>query len=282
MFYTQSNTFNSNNDNWQTKTAGSLESAVLIQKEIEYIFSEENLKKDLFLHDRMDTDGWVDVKVIANYRQIKSLTNDVRVVAMAAALVDQLEFSHCQSKLRKERPANQPARNMHRQSERLNSSPCHKPLINVHDHCSSRNSSNIGWQTKAAESAEKAVLIKEEIKYIFSDKNMNKDRFLHDRMDFDGWVDIKVIANYRQIKSLTNDVRVVAMAAALVDQLEFSYCGSKLRKTPANETARISQPRLGYNHRRYHRYWAFLSFLPDNDHLNSWIVDFFLINYITN
>ena len=144
------------------------------------------------------------------------------------------------------------------------------------------NSNNDNWQTRTAGSLESAVLIKKEIEYIFSEENLKKDLFLHDRMDIDGWVDVKVIANYRQIKSLTNDVRIVAMAAALVDQLEFSYCGSKLRKTPANETARISQPRLGYNHRRYHRYWAFLSFLPDNDHLNSWIVDFFLINYITN
>lgn len=250
MFYTESTTLKSNNANWKAKTAGSIQSAVLVQQEIEYIFSNENLKKDSYLHDHMDVDGWVDIKVVANYRQIKSLTNDVRVVAMAAALVDHLEFSHCGSKLRKEMLAKQLARNMPRKSERSIDSPSDTPLTNLHTN--QYNSRDACWQTKTADSLEKAVLIKEKVEYIFSNENLKKDSFLHDHMDIDGWVDIKVIANYRQIKSLTSDVRVVAMAASLIDQFEFSHCGSRMRKVmPARQQARNSHPRHGYNNCMY-------------------------------
>lgn len=48
----------------------------MVMTQIEYYFSIDNLCKDLFLRKNMDSQGWVPLSVIANFKRIKTLTND--------------------------------------------------------------------------------------------------------------------------------------------------------------------------------------------------------------
>ncbi|KAI9081612.1 hypothetical protein K1719_036498 [Acacia pycnantha] len=54
-----------------------------IVRQIEYYFSEENLVTDTYLKNKMDQYGWVDVHVIAEFRRIKALTDDIRHILEA-------------------------------------------------------------------------------------------------------------------------------------------------------------------------------------------------------
>ncbi|KAF5183003.1 La-related protein 1b [Thalictrum thalictroides] len=56
-----------------------------ILKQIEYYFSDENLKKDAFLknNDNMDVEGWVDIHLIAGFNRVKDLTNDIFLILEA-------------------------------------------------------------------------------------------------------------------------------------------------------------------------------------------------------
>ena len=51
-----------------------------LQKQLEYYFSRENLAHDTYLLTQMDADQYVSIWTIANFNQIKKLTNDVSLV----------------------------------------------------------------------------------------------------------------------------------------------------------------------------------------------------------
>ena len=51
-----------------------------LQKQLEYYFSRENLAHDTYLLTQMDADQYVSIWTIANFNQIKKLTNDVALV----------------------------------------------------------------------------------------------------------------------------------------------------------------------------------------------------------
>ena len=51
-----------------------------LQKQLEYYFSRENLAHDAYLLTQMDADQFVPIWTIANFNQIKRLTNDVQLV----------------------------------------------------------------------------------------------------------------------------------------------------------------------------------------------------------
>jgi len=48
----------------------------VIQKQIEYYFSVENLCKDLYLRGHMDPEGWVPTSLLAGFNRVKALIND--------------------------------------------------------------------------------------------------------------------------------------------------------------------------------------------------------------
>jgi len=48
----------------------------LILKQIEYYFSTDNLIKDVYLREQMDSEGWVPVTLLANFNRVKILTTD--------------------------------------------------------------------------------------------------------------------------------------------------------------------------------------------------------------
>jgi hypothetical protein len=51
-----------------------------LQRQLEYYFSRENLAHDAYLLTQMDADQFVPIWTIANFNQIKRLTNDVQLV----------------------------------------------------------------------------------------------------------------------------------------------------------------------------------------------------------
>ncbi|KAL8218421.1 hypothetical protein R6Q57_021794 [Mikania cordata] len=51
-----------------------------ILKQIEYYFSDDNLVKDNYLRSHMDDEGWVPIQLIAGFRRVQALTNDVQML----------------------------------------------------------------------------------------------------------------------------------------------------------------------------------------------------------
>ncbi|WVR04603.1 hypothetical protein IAU60_001613 [Kwoniella sp. DSM 27419] len=59
--------------------------------QIEYYFSMQNLAMDFFLRQQMDSEGWIDVSMIASFNRVKSLTPEVAVVKECMLLSSLLE-----------------------------------------------------------------------------------------------------------------------------------------------------------------------------------------------
>ncbi|KAE8720347.1 peroxidase 64-like [Hibiscus syriacus] len=54
-----------------------------ILNQINYYFSNENLIKDTFLRQNMDDQGWVPIKLIASFRKVVVLTNNIQIIVDA-------------------------------------------------------------------------------------------------------------------------------------------------------------------------------------------------------
>ncbi|KAI9250354.1 hypothetical protein EDC94DRAFT_315663 [Helicostylum pulchrum] len=54
-----------------------------IMQQIEYYFSIDNLCKDVFLRQQMDSNGFVDLSFIANFNRVKGLTTDIKLIREA-------------------------------------------------------------------------------------------------------------------------------------------------------------------------------------------------------
>ncbi|XP_047951140.1 la-related protein 1C-like [Salvia hispanica] len=51
-----------------------------IVNQIEYYFSNENLVKDTFLRQYMDGEGWVSIKLIASFKKVIQLTDNIHLI----------------------------------------------------------------------------------------------------------------------------------------------------------------------------------------------------------
>jgi la-related protein 1 len=58
----------------------------------EYYFSVDNLCKDLFLRKHMDSQGFVLLNVIANFKRIKSLTEDIELLRHVCRQLKAVEY----------------------------------------------------------------------------------------------------------------------------------------------------------------------------------------------
>ncbi|KAG2311210.1 hypothetical protein Bca4012_025662 [Brassica carinata] len=54
-----------------------------VVKQIEYYFSDENLQNDQYLISLMDEQGWVPIKIIADFKRVKMMTMDVEFIVYA-------------------------------------------------------------------------------------------------------------------------------------------------------------------------------------------------------
>ncbi|XP_073052223.1 la-related protein 1C-like [Primulina eburnea] len=51
-----------------------------IVNQIDYYFCDDNLVKDTYLRQKMDVDGWVPINLIANFKKIRELTDNVQLI----------------------------------------------------------------------------------------------------------------------------------------------------------------------------------------------------------
>ncbi|MBA0785704.1 hypothetical protein Gotri_025981 [Gossypium trilobum] len=64
-----------------------------IVNQIDYYFSDENLIKDTYLRQNMDDQGWVPIKLIAGFRKVSLLTDNIQLIrdALRSSTVVEVE-----------------------------------------------------------------------------------------------------------------------------------------------------------------------------------------------
>ena len=74
-----------------------------IKDQIEFYFSESNLRKDRFLQKEIskEKDGWVGLPVLLTFNKLKALTKDAKEVAEALKDSDLVEVSESGDKIRR-------------------------------------------------------------------------------------------------------------------------------------------------------------------------------------
>ncbi|KAL0735362.1 hypothetical protein Bca4012_011572 [Brassica carinata] len=60
-------------------------------KQIEYYFSDENLQNDKYLISLMDEQGWVPIKIIADFKRVKMMAMDVEFIVYALGSSNSVE-----------------------------------------------------------------------------------------------------------------------------------------------------------------------------------------------
>ncbi len=65
-----------------------------IKKQIEYYFSDKNLSKDKFFHNKIsaDKEGWVDISFIMNCNKVKQLSTVQEEIVEAINESEEVEF----------------------------------------------------------------------------------------------------------------------------------------------------------------------------------------------
>mmetsp|Transcript_7837 Transcript_7837/g.18263 ORF Transcript_7837/g.18263 Transcript_7837/m.18263 type:complete len:581 (+) Transcript_7837:49-1791(+) len=73
--------------------------------------------------------------------------------------------------------------------------------------------------------------LERQLTYYFSDKNLWKDDWLRDRLGPDsvGWIDVKIIAGFKKISTITTEVDLVAACLKRIEDLEVMDDGSSLQ-----------------------------------------------------
>lgn len=66
----------------------------MLQMQLEYYFSIENLCKDLHLRKAMDSQGFVPLHLVMSFNRMKALTTDPRMVYFACRSIPQVELIH--------------------------------------------------------------------------------------------------------------------------------------------------------------------------------------------
>lgn len=64
----------------------------MLSMQLEYYFSVDNMCKDMFLRRLMDSEGFVPLSVIANFKRIKSLTEDFELVRHVSRQLHTVEY----------------------------------------------------------------------------------------------------------------------------------------------------------------------------------------------
>jgi len=54
-----------------------------IGRQVEYYFSQENLVRDIYLRNNMNSSGWIPLTIIANFNRLRMLTQDPAMIVEA-------------------------------------------------------------------------------------------------------------------------------------------------------------------------------------------------------
>ncbi|RAL00343.1 La domain family [Aspergillus ibericus CBS 121593] len=76
----------------------------MISMQLEYYFSVDNLCKDIFLRSHMDSQGYVTLAFIANFKRIKSLTDDFELLRHCSRQLRTVEYIQSEDGLDRLRP----------------------------------------------------------------------------------------------------------------------------------------------------------------------------------
>uniref|UniRef100_A0A0N5A1F9 HTH La-type RNA-binding domain-containing protein n=1 Tax=Parastrongyloides trichosuri TaxID=131310 RepID=A0A0N5A1F9_PARTI len=71
-----------------------------LRGQLEYYFSRENLSTDKYLKGQMDSEGYVQIKILANFRKISALTNDINIIIDAIKKSNILQVDKNNEKVR--------------------------------------------------------------------------------------------------------------------------------------------------------------------------------------
>ena len=88
--------------------------------------------------------------------------------------------------------------------------------------------------TTSPVSVDSAKIMKQ-VEFYFSDYNMPRDRFLQEeaKKNEEGWIALSVIASFKRMQVLTNDVAIIAEALKSSEFVEVSADGLSVRRTVA-------------------------------------------------
>lgn len=62
-----------------------------ILNQIDYYFSNENLVKDTYLRQNMDSEGWVSISLIASFKKVSQLTDNIQIILDAIQVSNVVE-----------------------------------------------------------------------------------------------------------------------------------------------------------------------------------------------
>merc|ERR1719353_611232 len=57
----------------------------MVQRQVEYYFSAENLAKDMYLRKQMNNEGWVNIHIIAGFNRLRKLLIPPNAAILGAA-----------------------------------------------------------------------------------------------------------------------------------------------------------------------------------------------------
>jgi la-related protein 1 len=75
-----------------------------IKQQLEYYFSEENLRKDTYLRDQLDTSGWAQLELVCGFKRLASLllcTNDQAILFHSLEKSTLLELDPGRTRIRR-------------------------------------------------------------------------------------------------------------------------------------------------------------------------------------
>ena len=64
----------------------------MLKSQVQYYFSLENLCKDMFLRKHMDSQGFVFLEMVSNFKRIRDLTNDMDLIRGACVEAETLDL----------------------------------------------------------------------------------------------------------------------------------------------------------------------------------------------
>lgn len=64
----------------------------MLTTQLDYYFSVDNMCKDMFLRQKMDSQGFVPLSVVANFKRVKSLTEDIELLRHVARQLREAEY----------------------------------------------------------------------------------------------------------------------------------------------------------------------------------------------
>lgn len=90
--------------------------------------------------------------------------------------------------------------------------------------------------------------LKEQIEFYFSDSNVLKDKFILQQIqkDKEGWVDLKLIANFNRVKQLSQNMEIITKSLKHSHIVELNEDKTKLRRKDPLPTEDDSDKRTIY------------------------------------